>query len=58
MAGFALAIWLFGSSGEMNPLLTALIEELPPTGEWSRDEHDFRTRVFLRTVDKLYRVKE
>ena len=45
------------STGEMNPLLAVLIEELPATGECSRDDH-FRTRVFLRTLDKLYRVKE
>jgi len=45
-------------SGEINPLLASLIEELPATGEWTRDEHDLWARVFLRTVDKLYKVKE
>jgi hypothetical protein len=44
--------------GEINPLIAALIEDLPATGEWSRDEHDLWKRVFLRTVDKLYKVKE
>jgi hypothetical protein len=42
----------------MIALLAARIEELPATVEWSCDEHDFWTRVFLRTVDKLYKVKE
>jgi hypothetical protein len=46
------------SSGELSPLIAALIEELPTTGEWSRDERDFWARIFLRTVDKLYKVKE
>lgn len=43
---------------EINPLIAALIEDLPATGEWTRDEHDLWARVFLRTVDKLYKVKE
>ncbi len=46
------------SEGEMNPLLASLLEELPANREWSREQHDFWTRVFLRTVDKLYKVKE
>jgi hypothetical protein len=37
-------------AGEINPLLASLIEELPASGEWSREEHDFWTRIFLRTV--------
>lgn len=45
-------------TGEINPLIAALIEDLPPSGEWTRDEHDLWARVFLRTVDKLYKVKE
>ena len=45
-------------TSELNPLLASLIEELPVSGEWSREEHDFWTRIFLRTVDKLYKVKE
>ncbi len=45
-------------TGEINPLIAALIEDLPATGEWTRDEHDLWARVFLRTVDKLYKVKE
>jgi hypothetical protein len=45
-------------AGEINPLIAALIEDLPATGEWTRDEHDLWARVLLRTVDKLYKVKE
>ncbi|HKM99615.1 MAG TPA: hypothetical protein VJX23_03810 [Candidatus Binataceae bacterium] len=45
-------------SGEVNPLLASLIEELPATGEWTRDEHDLWMRLFQRTMDKLYKVKE
>lgn len=45
--------------GELNPLLVSLIEELPASGEWpSREEKDFWTRLFLKVVDKLYKVKE
>lgn len=46
------------STGEMNPLIAALIEELPVEGEWTRDAHDFWLRVFTRTVDKLYKVND
>jgi len=28
------------------------------TGEWTRDEHDLSMRLFQRTMDKLYKVKE
>jgi hypothetical protein len=35
-----------------------LVEELPATGEWAREERDLWTRWFLRTLDKLYKVKE
>lgn len=45
-------------SGEINPLIAALIEELPQEGEWTRDQHDFWKRIFMRTIDKLYKVKE
>ena len=44
--------------GDINPIIASLIEELPASGEWTRDEHDLWARVFLRTVDKLYKVKE
>ena len=43
-------------SGEMNPVLATLGEELPATGEWTREERDLWTRWFLRTLDKLYKV--
>jgi hypothetical protein len=46
------------STGEINPLLASLIEELPASGEWSRDERDLWARLFLRMVDKTYKVKE
>lgn len=46
------------SSGEINPLLSTLVEELPATGEWTREERDLWTRWFLRTLDKLYKVKQ
>ena len=46
------------SSGETNPLLATLVEELPATGEWTREERNLWTRWFLRTLDKLYKVKE
>ena len=46
------------ATGELNPVLLSLIEELPSTGEWSRDERDLWTRLFLRMVDKAYKVKE
>jgi hypothetical protein len=42
----------------LNPLLASLIEELPVTGEWTRDEHALWMRLFQRTLDKLYKVKE
>jgi len=42
----------------LNPMLLSLIEELPATGEWSRDERDLWARLFLRMVDKTYKVKE
>ena len=45
-------------AGDINPLLASLIEELPTTGEWTRDEHDLWIRLFQRTLDKLYKVKE
>lgn len=44
--------------GEINPVIASLIEELPANGEWTHDERALWTRVFLRTVDKLYKVKE
>ena len=46
------------ATGELNPLLASLIEELPATGEWTRDEHDLWMRLFSRTLDKVYKVKE
>jgi len=46
------------ATGELNPMLLSLIEELPATGEWSRDERDLWARLFLRMVDKTYKVKE
>jgi len=46
------------STSETNPLIAALIEELPSSGEWTREEHDLWARLFLRTVDKLYKAKE
>jgi len=46
------------ATGELNPFLASLMEELPASGEWSRDEHDMWMRWFQRTVDKLYKVKE
>jgi hypothetical protein len=45
---------LFTPSGEINPFLASLIEELPADGEWTRDEHDLWMRLFQRTLDKLY----
>jgi hypothetical protein len=36
------------SSGEINPLLATLVEELPTTGEWTREERDLWTRVSSR----------
>jgi len=48
----------FQPSGEMNPLLATLVEELPASGEWTRDERDLWMRLFQRTLDKLYKVKE
>jgi hypothetical protein len=45
-------------TGEINPALAALIEQLPPTGEWTRDAHDMWARWFMSTLDKLYKVKE
>ena len=45
-------------TGEINPVLASLLEELPASGEWSRDERDLWTRLFLRMVDKTYKVKE
>ncbi|MGA7873263.1 MAG: hypothetical protein WCA22_20420 [Candidatus Binatus sp.] len=46
------------STGEINPLLASLLEELPASGEWSREEHDLWARVFWRTVEKLVKIKE
>jgi len=46
------------STSDTNPLIAALIEELPSSGEWTREEHDLWARLFLRTVDKLYKAKE
>jgi hypothetical protein len=46
------------STGEINALIASWLEELPASGEWTRDEHDSWMRVFQRVVDKLYKVKE
>ncbi|MFZ2060677.1 MAG: hypothetical protein WAU82_06680 [Candidatus Binatus sp.] len=46
------------SDSEINPLIASWIEELPASGEWTRDERDSWIRVFQRVVDKLYKVKE
>jgi hypothetical protein len=46
------------SEGEINPLLASLIEELPASGEWSREERDLWVRLFWRTVEKLVKIKE
>ena len=45
-------------TGEVNPLIAPLIEELAPTGEPTRDEHGLWMRLFQRKLDKLYKVKE
>jgi hypothetical protein len=45
-------------AGDINTVIASLIEELPASGEWSGDEHDFWTRIFLRTLDKIIKVKE
>jgi len=45
-------------AGEINPVIGSLIEKLPATGERTRDERELWGRVFLRTLDKLYKVKE
>jgi hypothetical protein len=48
------AVWDSGRGGAGN----ALVEDWAAAGEWTCNEHDLWVRVFLRTVDKLYRVKE
>jgi hypothetical protein len=45
-------------SGEINLLLATLVAELSVTDEWPREERDLWTCWFLRTLDKLYKVKE
>lgn len=45
-------------SGEINPAIAVFIEELPASGEWTREERDFWTRIFLRTLDRVYKIKE
>jgi hypothetical protein len=42
--------------GEINPMIASLIEELPTSGEWTRYERELWGRVFLRTLDELYKV--
>lgn len=44
-------------SGEINPAIAVFIEELPASGEWTREERDFWTRIFLRTLDRVYKIK-
>jgi hypothetical protein len=44
--------------GEINPVIASLIEEVRASGEWTRDERELWGRVFLRTLDKVYKVKE
>ncbi|MGO9449703.1 MAG: hypothetical protein ACLQDV_01470 [Candidatus Binataceae bacterium] len=42
-------------AGELNPLLAALIEELPASGsEWPREAKDQWLRILQRTLDRLY----
>jgi hypothetical protein len=38
--------------------LTIGTDSLKASGEWSRDERDLWARLFLRMVDKTYKVKE
>lgn len=45
-------------SGEINPAIAVFIEELPASGEWTREERDFWTRIFLRTLDRVYKIKD
>jgi hypothetical protein len=45
------------SSGEINPLLSTLVEELPLQAS-GRARNAICGRGFLRTLDKLYKVKE
>jgi hypothetical protein len=48
---------LIGRGAEINPAIIAFIEELPPDGEWTQTERDWWTRVFLRTLDKVIKLK-
>ena len=43
---------------EINPAIAVFIEELPASGEWTREERDFWTRIFLRTLDRVCKIKD
>ncbi len=45
-------------TSEINPAIAAFIEDLPPDGEWTQAERDVWARIFLRTLDKIYKIKE
>ena len=44
--------------GEIDPAIGDFIEELPPNGEWTREERDFWARMFLKTLDRVYKIKD
>lgn len=44
--------------GEIDPAIGDFIEELPPKGEWTREERDFWARMFLKTLDRVYKIKD
>jgi len=46
------------ASGELDPMLATLFEDLPPSGsEWPRDARDQWLRILQRTIDRVYKDK-
>jgi hypothetical protein len=46
------------STGELDPMLAMVLEELPPTGsEWSREAREQWLRILQRALDRVYKDK-
>jgi hypothetical protein len=49
----------FTPSGDLDTMLSMLVESLPPSGsEWSREARDQWMRIFERALDRVYKDKD